>query len=596
MTFTSISTLDRIGSSAFEGCNKLIGGLELPRSLRLIEDSAFEGCSELNGSLTFLSPFSALDKIGSNAFKGCNKLSGALVLPLGLSLIGDNAFNGCNGLTSITYGGPTTTTQNTFSGYNGNLIQLVWFTFIQNKTVITGIRPAGASAIGTFPEIPSNVIKIDNLAFENCSKLTGSLIIPEGVTSIGNSAFSGCTGLTGNLTIPPNVTTIGNNAFQGCVGFNNELIFTSPSTITTIAPSAFTGCINLIGSIVIPPTVTTIGANAFKDCTKIKSFTYYTTATIDPTSFPPKKSVIKLLWFTFNQTKTTITGIIPPGASAIGAFPIVPSTVTAIADNAFAGCTKLTGSVVIPPNVTTIGANAFKDCTKMKSFSYYSTTTINSTSFPPKKPVIKLNSFIFNQTKTTITGILPAGSSAIGVFPTIPSTVTAIADNAFAGCVNITGAIIIPQNVTTVGVNAFKDCTKIKGFTYYATTTIDSTTFPPKKSVKKLNAFTFNETKTTIIGIVPSGINAIGAFPTIPPNVTTIGAAAFSGCSKLTGSITIPKTVKTIGANAFKDCKGLTITFYKLSTTTIDPTSFFGTKKVNMRMKLVGFVNGRLLF
>ena len=55
--------------------------------------------------------------------------------------------------------------------------------------------------------IPSTVVYIDSLAFNECSKLT-ELTLPEGLTAIGNYAFGDCnhvSRITSLATVPPQV-------------------------------------------------------------------------------------------------------------------------------------------------------------------------------------------------------------------------------------------------------------------------------------------------------------------------------------------------------------------------------------------------------
>ena len=142
-------------------------------------------------------------------------------------------------------------------------------------TGLTGVTFAAGSQLTT----------IGNVAFYDCTSLTGTLAIPASVTTIGDwaftytdltevtfaagsqlttiggSAFASCTSLTGTLAIPASVTTIGEDAFS-----NTDLTgvtFAAGSQLTTIVNSAFSDCTSLTGTLAIPASVTTIGNNAF---------------------------------------------------------------------------------------------------------------------------------------------------------------------------------------------------------------------------------------------------------------------------------------------------------------------------------------------
>jgi len=76
------------------------------------------------------------------------------------------------------------------------------------------------------------VTSIGDLAFENCTDLTG-ITIPNSVTSIGQQAFFNCYNLT-SVTIPGSVTSIGEPpAFVYCFNLSeinvdtNNLVYSS---------------------------------------------------------------------------------------------------------------------------------------------------------------------------------------------------------------------------------------------------------------------------------------------------------------------------------------------------------------------------------
>ncbi len=128
--------------------------------------------------------------------------------------------------------------------------------------------------------------------------------------------------------------------------------------------------------------------------------------------------------------------------------------VTAIADNAFSGNTKMT-SVSIPDTVTKIGSNAFKGCTKLKKVTIpKSVTEIGKNAFYNCKKVSKVT--IKGSSLTKIgNGAFRKCSSLKSV--TIPEGVTEIGKDAFRDCKKLTTVTIKGTKIKTIGKNAFKN-------------------------------------------------------------------------------------------------------------------------------------------
>ncbi|MCH1507480.1 MAG: leucine-rich repeat domain-containing protein [Verrucomicrobiales bacterium] len=130
--------------------------------------------------------------------------------------------------------------------------------------------------------------------------------------------------------------------------------------------------------------------------------------------------------------------------------------------------------------------------------------------------------------------------------------VTAIANDAFSGCVGLT-SITIPKGVTAIGASAFYDCSNVTSITIpNSVATIEFSSFSDCSS---LTSVTFPKSVTSIGWYAFSGCSGLTSV-TIPEGVTTIGFSAFSGCSSLT-SVAIPKSVTTIDWLAFEGCAKL---------------------------------------
>lgn len=267
--------------------------------------------------------------------------------------------------------------------------------------------------------------------------------------------------------------------------------------------------------------------------------------------------------FTFDATTGTIKKY--NGNDAVVNIPseINGTPVTTIGNAAFRDSSVT--SVTIPASVTEIGANAFAGCTNLTSVTYggdWSNLTIQSGNpavqdaanaplfdfefIPPDNTAVIVTNYKYKGTAADVT--IPSryqgkpvtmidhaafhDSAVTSV--TIPDSVTAIHDSAFAYCSSLTN-ISIPNSVTAIGSFAFEGCTKL-----------ESITLP--SSLLTISEFLFYDCSqlTTIH---------------IPDSVSSIRQYAFYNCGKLE-TIRIPVSVTSIGSYAFDDCpSSMTVTY-----------------------------------
>jgi hypothetical protein len=408
---------------------------------------------------------SSVTKIEMNAFMGCKSLA-SLVIPSSVTTIAPSAFYACIGLTSV--------------------------------------------------EIPASVTLINPSTFQNCIGLT-SVVIPTSVTSISISAFATCTALT-SITIPSSVTKIYANAFKGCTGLKSISL---PSSINKIEPGTFQSCTGLT-SITIPPSVTSIDSSAFALCSNLATVTLSEkVSNISKDAFTNCTALKQFNVVGQNPNYSSSEGVLfNKDKSTLIVFPInnatqyvIPSSVTTIGKNAFRNCKSLT-SITIPSSVTTIGDNAFENCSSLNAvvlpssvksigISAFRACPIGEYRVDAKNPSFSsMDGVLFNKNKTTLIACPVSKSSQYSV----PSTVTALGDNAFYGCLGLT-SITLPSSLKTIGTDAFTNC---KGLTSLV----------------------------------------------LPPSVTSIGSWAFNTCMNLS-SVTIPSSVTSIGMQAFFSCFNL---------------------------------------
>lgn len=166
------------------------------------------------------------------------------------------------------------------------------------------------------------------------------------------------------------------------------------------------------------------------------------------------------------------------------------------------------------------------------------------------------NTFYFDETTGTITGyvesdtvvVIPSKINGVtvetighGAFErsavtsvTIPDSVTAIHDGAFANCSQLTN-ISIPNSVTSIGFSAFEHCTSLKSITL------------PSSLRSISEALFFCCSQLTTIHI--------------PDSVSSIQSYAFYHCGNLE-TIRIPVSVTFIGVYAFDGCpSSMTVTY-----------------------------------
>ena len=516
----------------------------IPESVTSIGGYAFDGCS----GLTSITIPEGVTSIGEFAFSGCNSLE-SLTIPNSVTTIGDGAFPfycdslvsltipdrfidssilECSNLQSLTVYGEDISSNCTKLIRNNSYLKSVTLKDVTTiSSPISSSVFAGCSGLTSFTvTIKKDVTSIGDEAFKNCSGLT-SITIPESVTSIGGGAFNGCSGLT-SVTIPEGVTSIGWSAFHGCSGLTSVTI---PEGVTSIGGYAFAGCRGLT-SINIPNCVTTIGKAAFKNCSSLgeaMAIPSNVTEIADETFM----GCSKLPSVRLTSNVQSIGNHAFDGCKAFKSFVFTPN-LTSVGISAFRNCSGLT-AIKLPSKVAELGDYAFADCENLESAVFNSNVEINLTTFENDAKLKTLTSpanyfdgvALYNKEKTNLIKVF---DSSISEYTGIPETVTAIGEQAFKNCSNLS-KVNLPSGLTAIGERAFKDCSNLSNVN------------------------------------LPSGLTSIGddafcnceklALGAFPDNLKYVGARAFLNC----GSITVncsPSPLSFIGEQAFANCKSIT--------------------------------------
>lgn len=591
--------------------NDMLSSVEFGSVVTDIPEDMFNGCT----GITSVSLPAQVESIGSNAFYGCEGLS-EISIPGTVTSLGETVFGYCSALTSVTIEAGSGILASGTQAFEGSPIH----------TVVLGRDMSNHPFMGhdiTSLTILDGVTSIAASAFEGCTGITEATL-PASVTTVGSKAFSGCTGLPTDLVIAGTVNSLGAGAYKDCTQitslhveaastpltlgegvFANDPIaeavisrdiqgapFKASTTlqsltlsegITSIGADAFNGC-SALASVSLPSTLLTIGNNAF--------------ASTALTSVVIPASVTNMGLQTFRNSKiTTVTLEDGTGTLASGngifegcdlatvhvgrnmsGYPFANHTtltdltignqVTAIADNAFEGCTGLTAMPTLSKALKTIGVSAFNGCTGITGpltiditvdsigSTAFANTGITDVTIKYIQNVLECGTDVFTNSPITtatinrkVNGTPFAGLTTLtdvtfgqyvnkvddGFFRNcislndveLPVSLSAIGNYAFQGCSKIS-TVNLPKNCRTIGNNAYQGCTALSSVTLgYWATEIGFGAFADCTSLANL----------------PAG-----------SSLKYIGERAFQNCISLPEAITIANGIKTIGANAFQGC------------------------------------------
>ena len=566
-------------------------------------------------------PVVAIDRA---AFRDCSALT-SVTIPRTVTAIGEHAFAGCTALDSVEISDLDRWCGIDFESESANPCYHAHRLFLKGMEITEPVISDTVSTIGSFAfsgctsiisvNIPSAVTSIGSASFSNCTSLTSitvddgnpiydsrdscnaiietesrtlivgcqKSVIPGSVTAIGDWAFYCCTGLT-SIYIPNSVSIIGFEAFYRCSSLIGVNI---PNSVRIIGYQAFYGCSSLRG-IHIPGSVRSIGDSAFEYCPTLTSMS----VSSDNPRYDSRDECNGIIE---TRENTLIAGccntVIPSSVKAVGDYAFsgcstlasidIPVGVDSVGDYAFRGCTALR-SVTFPMGLNSIGASAFFDCKALNRVEIPATVrSIGAFAFEHCPAIYSMSvasgnswydsSDSCNAIIETATGTLVAGC----MNTVIPATVTSIGDNAFSGCFMLT-SLSIPKSVTAIGNYAFAGCTSLSSIDIPASVThIGDAAFSGCSALKTLDIpNTVSSLGQAAFGgcsslesiSLPKSVSLIGDFEfygctllkaiNIPQTVRSIGMAAFRGCFSLT-AIKIPKSVNSIGRSAFRECPSL---------------------------------------
>ena len=513
----------------------------------------------MNTQVTSVTIPDSVFAIGAHAFENCAAMQ-SLSVGENVGIIGDSAFAGCARVETLYFGAASCDSYPSDGGVFAGLPCLTALTIGDNVSVLQDGMFEGCTALKSVA-LPGTLGSLPAALFRGCTALS-DVTIGEGPKTVKEAAFAGCFSLR-SVTLPKTVKTIYKEAFR-----DTGLVRITLPAVTTIQQNAFFGCSSLVSVEIGTTGRTSILTGAFSGCCKLIDIVNHSASTIAAgktlngqiayyTPFEPAKTgtsrVVDMDGYLFFVDPTDAAKVYLVGYAGEAADLVLPANYQgksyAIYANAFRAETGIR-SVKLPAGVTGIGENAFRDAIRLETVdaSAARLTSIGREAFRdcaalatvrfPSGTLTEIGERAFYRCTALGAVVIPdsvtnlgeaalAGSgvtaltvgSGVAVIPaslangcvrlaemTLPGTVTAIGDAAFAGCVKLAD-VALPTGLVTIGAGAFRGAERL----------------------------------LTVI---------------LPDSVMTIGARAFEGCSRLI-SITVGTGLSDIGGYAFRNCDRL---------------------------------------
>ena len=333
-----------------------------------IVDSKLEKCED-NGKSIDVDP--GVEIICSGAFKDRRQLH-TINLPDSLKEIEDEGFRGCSNLEAMEL--PINTVRVGESAFRDcvNMKTLV----VHNEKIKINERAFENCATLKKIDLPDGLTEIYGGVFNSCKSLK-SIKLPSHLTVLGESAFSDCVGLE-TVDVPEAVTKIDDLVFNGCTSLNKVDLHDG---LKKIGKGAFKNCKSLT-KVVIPSTVTNISEAVFRGCESMKSIRvepknkYYKS---EPNKREGDDHVL------FNKNKSTLLAYpassrevqydIPDSVTSISDWAFcdckklnritIPDSVYEIGEGTFCNCILL-DEVEVPDSVVKIDDCAFRGCSSLE--------------------------------------------------------------------------------------------------------------------------------------------------------------------------------------------------------------------------------------
>ena len=418
----------------------------------------------------------------------------------------------------------------------------------------------------------------------------GKLVLPEGVTAIADAAFEGW-----NLTsavAPEGLVSIGERAFAGCAFLESV---TLPDSVESIGAEAFENCASL-AVLPVPESTTCLGDRAVACCVNAELVDYRAenlSALVKDNGIFDGAGKNNGLTLCVAGSALTVPARLFDCSGAGSVYLVGIKFAEACAPThigAEAFRESAIKSVTIPSSVTDIGSNAFAGCESLALVEYRAENAVTQgmsgavfAGAGADGSVFKVGKEVSSVPDYLLYSLTDKANFSSLIFE--KGGLERIGTLSFAGSA-ITGEVIIPASVTEIGDGAFAEtavtafCVAEGGSAYVAQGGVlysaDGSRLAAYPTGKKDGSFTANGGITEIAAYAFAGAEYLEkieifcarvgeyafyncgklAAATLSEGVSEIGTGAFANCGTLY-AVACPSSLRIIGENAFMYCSSL---------------------------------------
>ena len=566
-------TVTGLGERAFNSCSG-VSSVSIPSSVITIEWAAFEGTAFYNDPSNWVDNALYVDNcliavkpevagetyeiaegtrvIGEGAFYKCSSLT-SVTIPSSVISIGYGAFIDCSSLSSVSI-------PSSVKYVGGNVFD-------------------GTALYNDASNWVDNVLYVDNCLINAKRDLSGAYNIAEGTRIIAEQAFS-YTSLT-SVTVPSSVVNIGPRAFYSIDNLTdiqvesgntaylseNGILHTADKTVLLCYPEG-----KKDRTLTIPASLRCFGYDAFDNNSYLDTIKWNAVNFLDYSKniFPHWPYVSTLV---IGEGVEHIPAYLCNEFSSTLRSLTIPSTVTSVGQDAFAGCGNLTvyknySQLQLPDFLITSSPNLKELVSPIESFFFLSLEDLSSITGLKSLTVHSLEKFdnrmydrvlsFANLQQNTLT--------YIDIESLSPYDDIYIPDKCFLDF-TLLGTAKLPNKLESIGYRAFENCRILQKVTIPASVTeIDDSAFDNCRSLNAVHFGGSTEEQADDPAASQCALQRIGNWAfynchqlqelNIPEGVTEIGDAAFYGCSYLE-DLVLPSSLQTIGDNCFSLCSKL---------------------------------------